>query len=225
VPRLRTNVYIDGFNLYYALKSTCYKWLDLDQLCRLMLPKNEIQRIRYFTARVVPRPGNPGQLQRQDLYLRALGTIPHLSVHLGTFLSHPTDMVRADSPIGKPRFVSVIKTEEKGSDVNLATHLLLDGFRHEYEVAAVISNDSDLTEPIRAVRDELKVPIGVLCPHDNPSWELRRAATFWREMRDATLAKAQFPDVLTDATGQFHKPARWNHGATERPSRKAAKRK
>jgi len=221
---LRTNVYIDGFNLYYALKPTCFKWLDLDQLCKLMLPKSTINRLRYFTARVVPRPGNPGQLQRQDLYLRALATIPHLSVHLGTFLSNPKDVVTADSPPNHPRFVRIIHTEEKGSDVNLATYLLLDGFRGDYEVAVVISNDSDLTEPIRVVRDELKLPIGVLCPHDNPSWQLRKAATFWREIRDATLAKAQFGDVLTDAHGEFHKPTRWNSGATVRPSRKRASR-
>jgi hypothetical protein len=198
--------------------------LDLDQLCGLMLPRDTINRIRYFTARVVARPGNPGQLQRQDIYLRALATIPHLSVHLGTFLSNQKDEVRADSPPGQPRFVRIIKTEEKGSDVNLATHLLLDGFRGDYEVAAVISNDSDLTEPIRVVRDELKLPIGVLCPHDNPSWELTKVSTFWREIRDATLAKAQFPDVLTDARGDFHKPERWNQGATERPTRKKPKR-
>jgi hypothetical protein len=188
-----------------------------------MLPKNTINRIRYFTARVVPRPGNPGQLQRQDIYLRALATIPHLSVHLGTFLSHPTDMVLEASPPNKPKFVRVVKTEEKGSDVNLAAHLLLDGFRRDYEVAVVLSNDSDLTEPIRMVRDELKLPIGVLCPHDNPSWQLRNATTFWREIRDATLAKAQFPDVLTDSIGSFHKPERWKQGATQRPSRKLPK--
>jgi hypothetical protein len=221
---VRTSVYIDGFNLYYALKPTCYKWLDVSQLCKLMLPKHTIHRIRYFTARVVARPGNPGQLQRQDVYLRALGTIENLSTHLGTFLSNPKDVVLADSPPGQPRFVRIVHTEEKGSDVNLATHLLLDGFRGDYESAVVISNDSDLTEPIRVVRDELKLPIGVLCPHDNPSRQLRAAATFWREIRTATLANAQFVDTLSDATGEFHKPERWNLGAKVRPSRKPPKR-
>jgi len=195
-------------------------------LCRLLLPRDTINRIRYFTARVEARPGDSGQRQRQDVYLRALATIPHLSIHFGTFLSHTVGAVRADSPPGDPRFVNIIKTEEKGSDVNLATYLLLDGFKGAYEAAAVLSNDSDLTEPIRVVRDELMLPIGVLCPHDNPSRLLMNAATrnFWREIRDATLAKAQFPDVLTDGRGQFHKPPRWNNGATVRPSRKPPKR-
>ena len=47
-----TNVYVDGFNLYYGcLKGTPHKWLDLEALCAVMMPTNDIKRIRYFTAR------------------------------------------------------------------------------------------------------------------------------------------------------------------------------
>lgn len=53
----RTNVYIDGFNLFYgALKGSPYKWLDLEALCHQLLPKDSIHRIRYFTAKVSARP-------------------------------------------------------------------------------------------------------------------------------------------------------------------------
>ena len=69
-------------------------------------------------------------------------------------------------PPGGPRTVEVIKTEEKGSDVNLATHLLADAFRHDCEAAVVITNDSDLAEPIRVVRHELGLPVGVVNPGD-----------------------------------------------------------
>ena len=41
------------------------------------------------------------------------------------------------------------KTEEKGSDVNLASHLLLDGFQQTRDTVVVFSNDSDLRVPIR----------------------------------------------------------------------------
>jgi len=88
-----TNVYVDAFNLYYgALKSTAGKWLDLDALCHRLLPNDQIHRIRYFTAYASARPGDPQQPQRQLTYLRALETIPHLSIHLGHYLSHPTRM-------------------------------------------------------------------------------------------------------------------------------------
>jgi hypothetical protein len=70
---LRTNVYVDGFNLYYGcLKGTPYKWLDLDALCRRLLPKHELGRIRYFTAIIAARPHDPSGPARQRAYLRAL---------------------------------------------------------------------------------------------------------------------------------------------------------
>jgi hypothetical protein len=55
----KTNVYIDGFDLYYAVRNTPYKWLDLARLCQVMLPTDTIQKIHYFTARVSARPHDP----------------------------------------------------------------------------------------------------------------------------------------------------------------------
>src|SRR5215831_3668847 len=51
-----------------------------------------------------------------------------------------------------PHLVKVEKAEEKGSDVNLATHLVRDAFLNEFDVAVVITNDTDLIEPIKVVR-------------------------------------------------------------------------
>lgn len=57
---MRTNVYVHGFNLYYGcLKGTRYRWLDLETLCERLLPRHQIQRLRYFTARVAARPNKP----------------------------------------------------------------------------------------------------------------------------------------------------------------------
>ena len=86
---MKTIVYIDGFNLYYgAVKGTPYKWLNLLALCKFLLPKNEIIRIKYFTALVTARPNDPDQPNRQQLYLRALRTIPGLEIIYGHFLEH-----------------------------------------------------------------------------------------------------------------------------------------
>ena len=127
---LLTNVYIDGFNLYFgALKGTPYKWLDLDALCRRLLPKHQIGRIRYFTAIVSARSNDPSGPDRQWIYLRALETKPNISVRFGEFLTSRVWMPLVAPQPGGPRFAQVIKTEEKGSDVNLATYLLADAFR------------------------------------------------------------------------------------------------
>lgn len=92
---------------------------------------NQVQRIKYFTAHVNARPNNPDQPIRQQPYLRALRTIPNLEVILGHFLVSRCRMLEAGSPPHAPRYVEVVKTEEKGSDVNIATHMLWDGFRND----------------------------------------------------------------------------------------------
>src|SRR5947208_16760199 len=65
--------------------------------------------------------------------------------------------------LGERRTVEVIRTEEKGSDVNLATMLLVDSFAEEFELAVVISNDSDLAMPIEVVR-QMGFDVGILNP-------------------------------------------------------------
>lgn len=206
----KTYVYIDGFNLYYgALKGTPYRWLDLAELCRLMLPPNDVQRINYYTARVGARIGDPDQPIRQQTYLRALGTLPTVRVHFGHYLSHPVWMpLESPSPNG-PRFARVIRTEEKGSDVNIATHLVSDAYEDAFDVAVLITNDSDLLEPVNLVRNRLGKRVGVLNPQKHPAVALTKVATFIKTIRSGVLRVSQFPDELVDARGPFSKPAGW----------------
>ena len=206
-----TNVYVDGFNLYYgALRRSPWKWLNIEALCRAMLQKHHvIGRIRYFTALVTPRQDNPQQHNRQQAYLRALQTLPNVTVHRGAFLTNEKDMPLASPPQVGSRMVRVISTTEKGSDVNLASYLLIDGFRKEYEAAVVISNDSDLCTPIKFVRDELKLHVGILNPHAKPAWELKKVAKFQLPITQEHLRASQFPSKITDANGEVTKPTRW----------------
>jgi hypothetical protein len=213
--RQRTIVYIDGFNLYYGgLKDGPSRWLDPAELCRRLLkPTHEIVGIRYFTARVQPRPNNPQQAQRQQAYLRALATIPDLSIHYGHFLTRKVNRRLARPPrSGSPNRL-VWNTEEKGSDVNLASYLLIDGFRARYDIAVVISNDSDLKTPVEFVRGELEAPVGILNPHKNRSWALSPkqlpAGSFYKPIRSAALAASQLPPTLKDTDGTIHKPKGW----------------
>jgi hypothetical protein len=211
---MRTIVYVDGFNLYYGcLRGTPYRWLDLNALCRALLPKNDVVAIKYFTATVAARPGDPDQPNRQMAYLRALRTIPHLEIHLGHFLSHTVRMPEPIPPgaptTAKPTYVQVVKTEEKGSDVNLATHLLVDAFDSRFDVAALITNDSDLAAPVRVVCGRLKKPVGIICPREHVSTTLRGCATFIKKIREGVLRTSQFAVELTDRDGTFRKPATW----------------
>lgn len=117
-------------------------------------------------------------------------------------------MLLASPPPTGNQLVEVMKTEEKGSDVNLATYLLLDGFRDEYETAEIISGDSDLAEPVNVIRNDFGKTILVLSPRPNAKG-LQRAATRFKVIDPKILALSQFPDSMTDIHGTFTKPAVW----------------
>lgn len=207
---MRTNVYVDGFNLYYgALRKTPYKWLNLAEMCRLLLPKHTIQHIKYFTARINGRPNDPSQPQRQETYFRALRTLPNLSIIFGHFLTNDIWMPLVTPTPDGSQYAFVRKTEEKGSDVNIATHLLNDGYKGLYQAAILVTNDSDLCEPIRIVRQELGLVVGLLNPYTKPSRVLRQHASFTKPIRIGVLRASQFAPTLVDATGSFHKPPSW----------------
>jgi uncharacterized LabA/DUF88 family protein len=193
---LRTNIYVDGFNLYYgALRKTPYRWVNLETLFQLLLPKNTIHEIKYFTALVSARPNDPSQPQRQQLYLRALATLPTMPLVV---------------PSGQPQqYAKVIKTEEKGSDVNLSTHLLHDAHMNRFDVAVVVSNDSDLLGTIKIVRNELGKKVGVLNPQKNPSRAILPHIDFIKQIREGVLRESQFPAQMQDAKGHFTKPMSW----------------
>ena len=196
----RTYVYVDGFNLYYgALKRTPYKWLDLKTLFQSVLSAdNNIEKIKYYSAHVSDKI-SPGASARQHAYARAISTIPEVEIYWGSFLY--AEKFRPKVPVTNPKdknnLVKVAIAEEKGSDVNLASHLINDGWKNLYDVAIVVSNDSDLIEPIRIVKEELNKPVGIICPF--PKLAERIAAippSFVRHVNESQLKKAQFPRVL-----------------------------
>lgn len=214
---MKTFLYVDGFNLYYsALKDTPHRWLDPVALAARAFPKNQIVAAKFFSAKVTALPGNPQQPMRQMIYWRALRTLPNLSIIEGDFRTRKT---RAKVVTPPPNTIEVFKTEEKGSDVNLGAHLLMDGFLGLYEAAIVITGDSDLVTPIRMVRSQLLKPVGVLNPQRlsgpncrpvRQSAGLQNAASFYQNgVSWNQLANAQLPPSLADSHGTFMKPLTW----------------
>lgn len=129
------HVSVDGFNLYYsALRGkTGTRWLDVGALVSSILPSATINKIKYFTAKVSARAWDLNQPVRQQTYLRALQTLSNVEIYFGHFLTHPVwrTLVVPNPSLqlhanNNPIWAQVVNTEEKGSDVNLATHLLVD---------------------------------------------------------------------------------------------------
>ncbi len=235
-----TYVYIDALNFYYgAVKSTQNKWVDLEALSKLLLPRDTIDRIRYFTAPVKPQfPGDKSH-ERQRAYLRALSALPLVEVTMGHFTVQDKWRALADAntshrdlfrPHLRPGRVlrmmladavrrrthhpatvaKVVVPEEKGSDVNLATYLIFDALTGATTKALVVSNDSDLTEAVRLTVEQ-GVSVGVLNPHKGPtSAKLRAVASFEVPFRRSSVAKCQLPDVVTLRNGKsVRRPAQW----------------
>jgi NYN domain len=208
-----TNAYIDGFNLYYG----CYryhptnqraKWLDLRALCAALLANDQIHRVHYFTA-MVKAEWDPSAPLRQETYVRALRGCPNLYVHLGKFQAVERKGVPSHLPPGSP-VVKISTWEEKGSDVNLATKLLTDAMDGDFEQALVVSNDSDLLEPIKVVRQKFGLPLVVVSPKDGVTTKLRRAASASFVLDHALLAQCQLPNPARDKQGRLvTKPMVW----------------
>ena len=215
---MRTYIYIDGFNFYYGVvKDTPYKWLDFMELFKKVLkPEHDILAIKYFTALVTGK-FDPNQPVRQKTFIRALQKyIPELSVYYGQFNSHTINAPLAhpisDKTFGKHiKFANIIKTEEKGSDVNLALHVLNDAWRDVYDCAVIVSNDSDLAESLRLIKEQNKKMIGVIYPSTNkkrhPSKALTQYADFTKSILESTLKACQLPDPIPGTN--ISKPADW----------------
>lgn len=118
-------------------------------------------------------------------------------------------MAVANPQPNQPRTVEVIKTEEKGSDVNIATYLVLDACEEACDTAVVISNDSDLKEPVALVRSKFGLKVGVVNPHPPARRSRALQPTFFKQLRPGAVAACQFPDVIADAKGSFRKPPGW----------------
>jgi hypothetical protein len=197
----RVTIYVDGFNLYYGLlkPNPAVRWLDLKALGAALRPGHTVQ-VRYFTARVRPVP-DPSSQSRQRLYLRAVETLhPDVTIHYGRFTVHQVRMAYVAPADPRTKTALVWKTEEKGSDVNIATHLLLDGYDGLYDEAIVVSGDSDLVEPVREANKRFG-PVHVLNPRDVHS-DLAGAATTYGRLDPSLLPRRQFPDTVQLPTGR-----------------------
>jgi len=211
------HAYIDGFNLYNGLQRRAeakgldapqYRWLNLCKFAEFLLPEYEVKTVRYFTSRVKRRAADPGAGQRQQIFIRALETLPKLTIHYGYFQRN----IVLRHLVKKPKkTVAVIDYKEKGSDVALASMLLADAFRGECGAVAVISDDSDLALPIAIAKDVLQHGVVLLNPNvaTKPARKLRGTATAYRSISESAFAACLFPDSLTDSKGTITKPPAW----------------
>ncbi|MCJ1703121.1 MULTISPECIES: NYN domain-containing protein [unclassified Rathayibacter] len=209
-------VYVDGFALYKALLQRRYpqfKWLDLEALAQRLFPHRTVVGVKYFTAALKPMTNDRGIGQRQQVYWRALRTTS-VEIIEGTFHFNrqflPLHPEVLDSD-GRVVTVRVKRPEEKGTDVALASHLLVDAFEGAADSFAVVTNDSDLVPPMRmlAERSRSLALVSVVDDRYNKAFASIGLETV-RQIRAGTLSSSQFPDSLVDGAGRIvHRPWDW----------------
>jgi len=209
----RVAVYIDGFNLYFGIRASGlgrYLWLDLCAFSNSLLkPSQKLVAVKYFTARI-SRPES--KRQRQNTYLDALGTLKAdlFSIAYGNFQQNPAICqecgVQSDVP------------NEKQTDVNIAVAMLTDAFKDRFDVALLVSADSDLCPVVSSIRALFpKKRVVVAFPPGRASKELAGIASAFSIGR-AKLSQSQFPDVMRLSSGfELKKPAHWETEAYQDP--------
>ena len=203
----RVAVYIDGLNLYYGMKSEGwrrYYWLDVQRLSEsLTRPYQRLRFVRYFTAELLPSSGADARIERHSAYLQALSSLPKVDIQYGFHIPQTAICPHCGE--------STRTYEEKMTDVNIAVALLQDAHDDLYDVAILISADSDLTRPIEIVRQKYAGK-GVIAafPPKRHSQHLRKAATASFTIGRKRIAQSQLPDLVAKPDGYpVHKPARW----------------
>ena len=206
--------YFDGFNFYNGcIAKTPYKWLDLRALAETLMRGHSVGTVNYFTARIVDRPEDPGQSQRQDYYLRALAMSPDLTIHFGHFRTRLKRVLLKDPlPDGTHQFAIARVTEEKATDVKLASRLVWDACHGSMDCALVVSNDSDLQESINLARQK-GVKVTLVNPHFHAGQQDHLSGDDVRRIRKGHLERNMLPDLVWLADGTSVRcPAEWKIG-------------
>jgi uncharacterized LabA/DUF88 family protein len=209
MKRNRSIIYIDGFNLYYgSVKNTPWKWLDMEKYFSLLLPHDDIQTIKYFTAKIVG-----SHKTNQEIYIKALSTLNKVQIIYGLFKYKKIKcLVKNCTYKGLKSFYV---PEEKRTDVNIAVHMIKDAFNDKCDRLIIISGDSDLVPAVKTVKmitPNKKVIVYV--PANNKvrgaAKELRKSSDRHKTLPNNLLSKAQFPEQLTDLKGGIvRKPSSW----------------
>ena len=200
----RTIGYIDGFNLYFGLKTNNWKryyWLNLQALMQnLLKPEQDLIHIKYFTTRV---SSPPSQVKRQGTYIEALETLKDFSIYYGHFQPNTKTCKKCGDIQDVPN--------EKMTDVNIAVEMLTDAFENKFDTALFISADSDLVGMIKSIiRLFPEKKIVVIFPPARYSVALNTVAKGSFTIGRKKLAKSVFPDSVTKADGFIlNKPDRW----------------
>jgi len=199
----RVIAYIDGFNLYFGMREAGFdqcRWLNVKRLVESLLQTNqELVGVKYYTSRV---SNNPDKQKRQSTYLDALESVG-VEIYYGNY---------QDNNLECRRCGNVWKSaKEKMTDVNIATAIIVDAFKEKYDMAMLISGDSDLTPPIKEVHNLFKnTRVFIAFPPKRHNSSMSIVAKGSLIIGRKKLVDAQFHEEVISKTGfKLKMPNEW----------------
>lgn len=199
----RVIAYIDGFNLYFGMREAGFdncRWLNIKKLVSSLLkPHQSLVDLKYFTSRV---SNNPDKQKRQSTYIDALESTGAKIIY-GNYQDGSTECKRCGN---------IWRTaKEKMTDVNIATAIIVDAYKDEYDMAMLISGDSDLTPPIREVHNLFKNKrVFIAFPPKRHNSSMALVAKGSETIGRKKLVDAQFEEEVISKTGYKLKiPPKW----------------
>jgi len=203
---LRFMAFVDGYNLYHYINDNFelkqFKWLNLRSLCEKFLPRNAfLCRVLYFSAFATWDSTKEG---RHRLYVGALNTVG-VEEKMGDF-KNETDTIY----IKRGLSLSYTHRKEKKTDVKLACELVLAAKKDEFDIALLITSDSDFVPAIKIVQEECPLKKIWLLRSNKRTTELQDNVDKYFKIRKANLRDSQFPQQVQLNSGTVvHKPPSW----------------
>jgi uncharacterized LabA/DUF88 family protein len=131
----RVIIFIDGSNLYHSLKNN-FKRVDLNfaEFTKKLVGQRQLVRTYYYNVLQEPIQRTDGLREQQD-FLETLRKTPYLELRLGT------TKLSQGVPV------------ERGIDVMLATDVLYFASNNSYDIAILVSGDSDFGYTIQVIKN------------------------------------------------------------------------
>jgi hypothetical protein len=202
----RTIVYIDGFNLYHGLKKKGWKkylWLDLQRFCQELLPPHhELELVRYFTSRIKAFADDPEKPVRQGYYLDAVATLkPKVLTEWGNYQAFQSHCRHCEGDVCCPHCREPhVKPNEKKTDVNIATFMLVDAFENRCDTQILVSGDGDYEKllcEIRRVFPNKELIVAFPPKRKNNQLEGERRCTSSFVIDEEAFSRSQFDNIIT----------------------------
>lgn len=215
----RTIVYIDGFNLYYGLREKYgrrYSWLNIQKFSQALTPTYaSLVQTKYFTSKIRGFTTDPDKPKRQAHFLRAIKTLePNVLMVEGKYQAFQSHCKHCNNFVYCPHCgMPHVKPNEKKTDVNIATAMLVDAFEDKCDIQIIVSGDSDYENTLKELRrlfPQKELIVAFPPRRKNNKLIGTDKCTLWFDIAEEAFSLSQFEErILVLGKKPIEKPKEW----------------